>query len=52
VFETRAAVETLTPNFSLPPFAFDYHDPRVEASFHKPESTEAQSIQLSTAIEN
>jgi hypothetical protein len=36
VFETPAAVETLTPNFSLPPFAFDYHAPRVEGVLHKP----------------
>ena len=44
---TRAAVEALTPNFSLPPFAFDYHEPRVEASFHKPtvSATERVGIQ-------
>ena len=34
-FGTRPAVEALTPSFSLPPIACDYHEPRVEAFFHK-----------------
>jgi hypothetical protein len=32
-FGTRAAVEALTPSFSLPPFAFDYHEPALRRPF-------------------
>ena len=35
-FGTRAAVEALTPSFSLPPLAFDYHEPALSGPFHKP----------------
>jgi hypothetical protein len=35
VWETSSG-RSANPEFSLPPFAFDYHEPRVEASLHKP----------------
>ena len=35
VWETSSG-RSANAEFSLPPFAFDYHEPRVEASLHKP----------------
>jgi hypothetical protein len=48
-FGTRAAAEALTPSFSLPPPAFDYHEPALSGPFTSRRTTRTPSAVTRTS---